>query len=86
MSKENNLALQSIVKGSGFLFAGQVLNYMLAFFTQLLLARYLGPKEFGIIALGTVVVGIGTFFVRVKEGGNPQAGLNIAEFGSSAII
>jgi K(+)-stimulated pyrophosphate-energized sodium pump len=28
----------------------------------------------------------GTFFVRVKEGGNPQTGLNIGEFGSAAIL
>ncbi|MCA9742376.1 MAG: sodium-translocating pyrophosphatase [Deferribacteres bacterium] len=29
---------------------------------------------------------IGTFFVKVKEGGNPQKALNIGEFGSSAIM
>jgi len=28
----------------------------------------------------------GTFFVRVKEGGNPQKALNIGEFGSSAVM
>ncbi len=29
---------------------------------------------------------VGTFFVRVKEGGNPQKALNIGEFGSSGIM
>jgi K(+)-stimulated pyrophosphate-energized sodium pump len=29
---------------------------------------------------------IGTFFVRVKEGGNPQKALNIGEFGSSILM
>lgn len=29
---------------------------------------------------------LGTFFVRVKEGGNPQTALNIGEFGSSAVM
>lgn len=29
---------------------------------------------------------IGTFFVRVKEGGNPQTALNIGEFGASAMM
>jgi len=29
---------------------------------------------------------IGTFFVRVKEGGDPQRALNIGEFGSSALM
>jgi K(+)-stimulated pyrophosphate-energized sodium pump len=28
----------------------------------------------------------GSFFVRVKEGGDPQTGLNIGEFGSAAIL
>ncbi len=29
---------------------------------------------------------IGTFFVKVREGGNPQKALNIGEFGSSALM
>jgi len=29
---------------------------------------------------------LGTFFVKVKEGGNPQKALNIGEFGSSAVL
>lgn len=29
---------------------------------------------------------LGTFFVKVKEGGNPQKGLNIGEFGSSIVM
>jgi K(+)-stimulated pyrophosphate-energized sodium pump len=35
---------------------------------------------------GILVSIIGTFFVRVKEGGNPQTALNIGEFGSSFIM
>jgi len=34
-------------------------------------------------AVGIVVSIIGTFFVRVKEGGNPQTGLNLGEFGAA---
>jgi K(+)-stimulated pyrophosphate-energized sodium pump len=37
-------------------------------------------------AVGIVVSIIGTFFVKVKEGGNPQTALNLGEFGSSAIM
>jgi K(+)-stimulated pyrophosphate-energized sodium pump len=37
-------------------------------------------------AVGIVVSIIGTFFVKVKEGGNPQTALNVGEFGSSAIM
>jgi K(+)-stimulated pyrophosphate-energized sodium pump len=37
-------------------------------------------------AVGIVVSIVGSFFVRVKEGGNPQTGLNTGEFGASAIM
>ncbi len=36
--------------------------------------------------VGIVVSIIGSFFVKVKEGGNPQRGLNIGEFGAAAIM
>lgn len=37
-------------------------------------------------AAGIITSIIGTFLVKVKEGGNPQMGLNIGEFGSSIIM
>ncbi|MBU8871595.1 MAG: sodium-translocating pyrophosphatase [Gemmatimonadales bacterium] len=37
-------------------------------------------------AVGIVVSIIGTFFVRTKEGGNPQTALNIGTFGAGAIM
>ena len=37
-------------------------------------------------AVGIVVSIIGTFFVRTKEGGNPQAALNIGTFGAAGIM
>jgi len=39
-----------------------------------------------IAAAGVLVSISGTFMVSVKEGGDPQKGLNIGEFGSSAIM
>ena len=36
--------------------------------------------------VGIITSIIGTFFVKVKEGGNPQKALNIGEFGSSAVM
>lgn len=35
---------------------------------------------------GIILSIVGTFFVRVKEGGNPQKALNIGEFGSSGLM
>src|SRR6056297_2113403 len=37
-------------------------------------------------AVGIVMSIIGTLFVRVKEGGNPQTALNIGEFGSAGLM
>ncbi|WP_089682486.1 sodium-translocating pyrophosphatase [Catalinimonas alkaloidigena] len=37
-------------------------------------------------ATGIIVSIIGTFFVRVKEGGDPQAALNLGEFGSGGLM
>ncbi len=37
-------------------------------------------------AVGIVVSIVGTFFVRTKEGGNPQAALNIGTFGAGIIM
>ncbi len=37
-------------------------------------------------AIGIICSIIGSFFVKVKEGGNPQKALNIGEFGSSALM
>ncbi|MBR9998584.1 MAG: sodium-translocating pyrophosphatase [Cyclobacteriaceae bacterium] len=37
-------------------------------------------------AFGILVSIIGTFFVKVKEGGSPQAALNVGEFGSSFLM
>ena len=37
-------------------------------------------------AVGIVMSIIGTFFVKVKEGGSPHAALNIGEFGSAALM
>ncbi|MBH45325.1 MAG: sodium-translocating pyrophosphatase [Flavobacteriaceae bacterium] len=37
-------------------------------------------------AIGIIVSIIGTFFVKVKEGGNPQTALNVGEFGSAGLM
>ena len=37
-------------------------------------------------AVGILVSIFGTFFVKVKEGGNPQTALNIGEFGSAGLM
>ena len=68
--------------------------------TMVLGAAYFGLPEFsakfnglGAVILPLVIAGVGivmsflgTFFVRTKEGGNPQKALNMGEFGSSFLM
>ncbi len=68
--------------------------------TMVLGAAFFGLPEFantfnglGAVVLPLIIAGIGiimsvvgTFFVRVKEGGDPQKALNNGEFGSSAVM
>lgn len=68
--------------------------------TMVLGAAYMASPEIqgqfdglGPVLLPLVLAGVGiltsvagTFFVKVKEGGNPQSALNIGEFGSSAVM
>jgi len=68
--------------------------------TMVLGAAFFGYPEFadkfnglGAVLLPLVIAGVGivmsilgTFFVRVKEGGDPQKALNMGEFGSSGIM
>jgi len=66
-------------------------SYCGAIIGSMVLGLVFGPMEFVWLPLyiagaGIIVSIIGTFMVSVKEGGNPQKGLNIGEFGSSAIM
>ncbi|RKR07738.1 K(+)-stimulated pyrophosphate-energized sodium pump [Maribacter vaceletii] len=68
--------------------------------TMVLGAVYAGLPEFAssfdglgavylplvLAATGIVMSILGTFFVRVKDGGNPQTALNIGEFGSAGLM
>ena len=61
-------------------------------------AAFIGLQEFSgmetnaillplfIASTGLIMSIIGTFFVRVKEGGSPHAALNIGEFGSAGLM
>ena len=69
----------TMVLGTAFIghasFGGDYLNGVSAVLLPLALA-----------AAGIVMSILGTFMVRVKEGGNPQAALNIGSFASAALL
>jgi len=53
----------------------------------------LGPDKLNYVMLPLILAGagilvsiLGTFFVRVKEGGSPQAALNVGTFGAAALM
>ena len=71
-------------------------SYVGSIIGTMVLGAFIITPEFGglgavylplvLAALGIVVSIIGTFFVKVKEGGNPQTALNIGEFGSAGLM
>ena len=71
-------------------------SYVGSIIGTMVLGAFIITPEFGglgavylplvIAALGIVMSIIGTFFVKVKEGGNPQTALNIGEFGSAGLM
>ena len=71
-------------------------SYVGSIIGTMVLGAFIITPEFGglgavylplvIAAVGIVMSIIGTFFVKVKEGGNPQNALNIGEFGSAGLM
>jgi len=75
-------------------YVGSIVGTMVlgaVFFSLPEFGGYFGGLGAVLLPLALAGVGIltsilGTFFVKVKEGGNPQKGLNTGEFGSSIIM
>ena len=69
----------AMVLGSGFIAVMGASDLPLGELSTVLLPLVLG-------GIGILVSILGSYFVRVKEGGNPQKGLNLGEFGSSVVM
>ena len=71
-------------------------SYVGSIIGTMVLGAFIITPEFGglgavylplvLAALGILMSIVGTFFVKVKEGGNPQTALNIGEFGSAGLM
>ncbi|HOI72269.1 MAG TPA: flippase [Methanobacterium sp.] len=66
--------IQRIFKNTGVLFIAQIINYSLAFFYTIYLARYLGVEEFGVLSFGLsftllmgVIADLGLSILTVRE-------------------
>ncbi|MBW2985801.1 flippase [Candidatus Woesearchaeota archaeon] len=70
MSKEKHQLLKQVVRGAGIIFVGTFLAYILNFVYRIVLTRYLGPSDYGLIALGQMVLSLGLIIslFGVKEG------------------
>lgn len=51
-------AIQKITKNIGSLFISQILNYLLVFIYSIVMIRYLGVTEFGILSFGLALISI----------------------------
>jgi K(+)-stimulated pyrophosphate-energized sodium pump len=68
----------TMVLGAAFIPALELVGH------EMTLAAVLLPLA--LAAVGILVSIAGSFFVKVKEGGNPQHGLNIGEFGAAGLM
>ncbi len=71
-------------------YVGSIIGTMVlgAFVTSAIPSFNLGAVYLPLVlaAVGIIMSIIGTFFVKVKDGGNPQTALNIGEFGSAGLM
>jgi O-antigen/teichoic acid export membrane protein len=54
------VALKTIVKGAGIVFAGMFISKIIAYVYRLFIARYFGPSDYGLFSLGIAVISIFT--------------------------
>jgi len=70
MSKDKNKTLKTIVRGAGIIFLGSIFAYFANFVYRLIVSRYLGPADYGLISLGQMVLNISMIFAvfGLREG------------------
>jgi len=65
MVRDESLVTHSVVKiarGGLLIFSTLVIAYVIAFISRIILARYLGPNDFGLFNLGITIIGIAGIF------------------------
>ncbi|MCA9523770.1 MAG: sodium-translocating pyrophosphatase [Myxococcales bacterium] len=76
-------------------YVGSIVGAMVLGFSMYQQADYATQQQLGynavflplvLAAVGIVISILGTFFVRTREGGNPQSALNIGTFGAAGIM
>ena len=57
-TSETDKNLKIVVKGAGLIFVGLVFSKILTYFYRLIVARYYGPEDYGLISIGLSVIGV----------------------------
>jgi O-antigen/teichoic acid export membrane protein len=57
--------LKIILKGAGFFFVGMFFSTIFGYAYRMVIARWLGPSDYGLLSLGLAVLGIGTILTTV---------------------
>jgi O-antigen/teichoic acid export membrane protein len=68
MGKQRDQAIRDIVKGAGIVYAGLVIEVVIAFLAQVIAARFLSASSFGGITTGTALVNIGAIIAGLGFG------------------
>ncbi len=81
---------RTIAKNTAVLFTATIISYILTFFVNIYIARYLGAEGFGILSLAIALTGIFTIFTDLglpksegaKAGGliSKQAGFGLVNW------
>ena len=62
---EKQIALRQIAKGGGIIFIGYIILGSFDFLYKVLIARYLSPKDYGVLSLGLVILGVSVTISRL---------------------
>jgi len=70
MKKHDANMLKLMVRGAGLIFLGTIFAYLFNFAYRIIVSRYLGPDDYGLLAMGLMVLNIGSIFafLGLREG------------------
>ena len=70
-------SLLKVAKGAGIVFIGTAVGMLLAYISMLIIARFLGPEDYGLISLASAVTTIASTVVLV---GMPEGIVRFVSF------
>jgi len=62
---DKDKVLKSLVRGAGILFIGTIVGYLFRFIYRVVVSRYAGPENYGLLSLGEMVLNIGILMALI---------------------